>query len=238
MQCEKFETLWNEALDERRIPAEDSLLAAHAAQCRHCAEMLSLTDTLFAGLEARPTAVLSPDFAERVLADFNRPAPRLTKSAMVFAVLALAAAVAVVVGLRFQIPAGQNPAIDGLGGGTEVAIEQQKKAERAFEHDPRDRVPMPLAPALESLPGLNDEYLAMIRQTGTAFALFPDQVRRAALSDEPGLVSDHIRPVAQPMTAAWNALRRTLPGSATEMPSMTDDAKSSAYPMQLETIQG
>ena len=242
MQCEKFETLWNEALDARRAPEDDAQLVAHAAECRPCAELLTLSDTLFLGLESRPSLDPPADLAERVLADFNRPASRFARPALVFGLLAMAASIAVAVGLSWQSLPLDDPAGELPGRGSEIVIQKPVvHSEDPFDRGPYVSPAQQLGPMLDSLPGLNEDYLSVLRQTGTAVALFPGQVRRATLSEEPGMVADHIRPVAQPMTAALNALRRTLPGSASEMPEMPglpDDAKSSSYPGSPEAMSG
>lgn len=234
MQCEKFETLWNEALDVRRAPEDDAQLMAHAAECRKCAELLTIADALFIGLEARAAVEPPVDLAQRVLADFNRPASRFTQPALAIALLAMAASIAVAVGLSWQVLPIDDPAQGVPGAAPEVAVNNSPvKSDDPYDRGPSESPAKQLEPVLDSLPGLNADYLAVLRQTGTAVALFPGQVRRVTLSEEPGIVADHLRPVAQPMTAALNALRRTLPGSASEMPEvpgMPDDAKSSSCP--------
>jgi hypothetical protein len=231
MQCEKFEMLWNEALDARRAPEDDAELMKHAAECRHCAELLSISDALFTGLEARPAIEPPSDLAERVLAEFNRPAPRFTRNGLVFAVLAVAAAIAVVVGLNWQARPLQDPAGSNPGSAPEIAVETPPaESMDPFYRGPNASPDRQLGPVIDSLPGFNEEYLSVLRHTGTAVALFPGQVRRA--TEQPGVVADRLRPVTQPMTAALDALRRTLPGSASEvpeMPGMPDGAKSSSY---------
>ena len=230
MHCEKFETLWNEALDERRAPEDDAQLMAHAAECRQCAELLTTADALFIGLEGRAAVEPPADLAERVLADFNRPASRFGRPALAVALLAMAASIAVVVALSWQaLPLGPPKELPGVGPGiavTKLPVESDDAYASGLHESPAQ----PIEPPLDALPNLNAEYLAALRQTGTAMALFPGEVRRVTFSEEPGIVADHIRPLAQPMTAALNALRRTLPGSASEMPGMPDDAKSSSYP--------
>lgn len=237
MQCEKFETLWNEALDERRAPEDDAQLMAHAAECHQCAELLSNADLLFIGLEGRAAVEPPADLAQRVLADFNRPSSPFARPAVMVALLAMAASIAVAVGLSLQSLPHDAPANDAPGTGAGLAvIKPPAKSDDPFDRGPRDSAVKSTSPALDSLPGLNEDYLAVLRQTGTAVALFPGEVRRVTFSEEPGIVADHIRPVAQPVTAALNALRRTLPGSASEMPGMPDDAKSSSYPSLPDAV--
>jgi hypothetical protein len=237
MQCEKFEMLWNEALDERRAPEDDARLVAHAAECRPCAEMLRLTDVLLTGVEARPAIEPPADLPQRVLAELNRPASRFRPAGWAVAALAVAAAIAVVIDLSWQTDSLRSQPVEGLETGSQVAIQPAPPQPiDPWERGLRDTPLQQLGPALDSLPDFQDEYLSVLRQTGTAVALLPGQVRRATLSTEPGLVADHLRPVAEPMTAAFNALRRTLPGSASEMPGLPDDAKSSSYPGSLKSM--
>lgn len=233
MPCEKFEELWNATLDARQAPEENAELAAHAAQCRECAEMLSATDLLWQGLETREEPALPEDFAENVLAAFNRPAPLFSRQVRLMAALAVAAAILISVGIYVQSKPAGGPALPGEG--TELANDDTIQQDQLI-FDPHDVDE--LAPMLTSIPGLSEDYLAMFRQTGTAVALFPDQFRRVTDANESGMVVDRIRPVAQPVTAAFNALRKTLPGSTVEVPGTPEDAKSSLLLNPLESDLG
>jgi len=226
MQCEKFEVLWNAALDERRAPEEDSTLMEHAAVCPGCAGLLSGAELLLQGLDARQEVSPPADFAAGVIAAMKRPPARFSKQTRLIAAFALAAAILVVVGLALLSPDPTSAPTPG----TNPDFAQTNTAEQEqflLDLETAEQ----LAPMLTSLPGLNDNYLAMLRETGTAVALFPEQLRRASKTDEPGVMSNRIRPVTQPFTAALDALRQTLPGSGSSLPDATpEDPKSSSLP--------
>ncbi len=77
MQCHEFENRLNTVLDERRRPAADPLLAAHAADCDDCRQLLSLQAALFDGLSQRVSLSPARDFTERVVALAGREMPVL-----------------------------------------------------------------------------------------------------------------------------------------------------------------
>jgi hypothetical protein len=72
MQCREFENRLNAVLDERRWPATDPLLAAHAMHCDECRQLLSLQAALIDGLSRRNLPPLPRDFAGRVVAAAGR----------------------------------------------------------------------------------------------------------------------------------------------------------------------
>jgi hypothetical protein len=56
MRCDEFEARWNQLLDERRRPALDDRLQAHAMVCRQCHELLTGEARLFQLLEGDAAA--------------------------------------------------------------------------------------------------------------------------------------------------------------------------------------
>lgn len=66
MKCHEFEDRLHALLDDRRSPAGDSALAAHAAGCPACGQLLHGQHVLLAGLNAG-LPPLADDFARRTL---------------------------------------------------------------------------------------------------------------------------------------------------------------------------
>lgn len=67
MRCHEFELRLNAVLDDRRDPAADALLAAHAAQCADCRQVLAAQRALFAGLAELAVPPIAGDFSRRVV---------------------------------------------------------------------------------------------------------------------------------------------------------------------------
>jgi hypothetical protein len=91
MQCPEFESRLDWILDERRDPATDSALAAHAADCQPCSDLL-------AGQLAVLHAVLRLRHAHLVLEKPKRPISRIVRPA-----LAVAAAMLLALGAVWQL---------------------------------------------------------------------------------------------------------------------------------------
>src|SRR5436190_4347620 len=68
MHCHEFEERLNARLDDRGNPAADGRLAAHAADCEGCRQLLADHASLFAGLSRMNTSALRRDFARCVVA--------------------------------------------------------------------------------------------------------------------------------------------------------------------------
>jgi hypothetical protein len=66
MKCHEFENRLHALLDDRRSPAGDSALAAHAAACPTCGQLLRGQQVLLSGLRAG-LPPLADDFAYRTL---------------------------------------------------------------------------------------------------------------------------------------------------------------------------
>ena len=66
MQCAEFEQRLNAVLDDRRRPEADQRLAAHAAQCENCQQLLDEHVALLCGLKNVVTPPLAPGFSYRV----------------------------------------------------------------------------------------------------------------------------------------------------------------------------
>jgi hypothetical protein len=68
MRCEKFETLWNDCLDQRTSPQSNEQLSAHAAVCPKCAELMAGGELLNFAFPGLPQPALSVNFSDRIVA--------------------------------------------------------------------------------------------------------------------------------------------------------------------------
>src|SRR5262245_1480608 len=67
MQCAEFEQRLDAVLADRRQPQADPRLAAHAAQCENCQQLLDEHAVLLSGLKQVVTPPLAPGFSRRAV---------------------------------------------------------------------------------------------------------------------------------------------------------------------------
>lgn len=84
MYCAEFETRLNELLDERREPAGDAALVAHAAECPHCAGVLRDFDVLLESVNRLAPPAPRADFTARVVAQALAERPRRVRSSILY----------------------------------------------------------------------------------------------------------------------------------------------------------
>lgn len=118
MNCREFADRLNELLDERRNPRADRALAAHAADCQPCDELLAGHELVLATIAHLPVVPASSGFARRVVAravpEF-RPVQKLPASRAWLALstlLAAAAAMLLAVSLVWYARQGEPVAAD------------------------------------------------------------------------------------------------------------------------------
>lgn len=209
MRCEQFEERLDQLLDERRSPCVDPSLAAHAAGCAGCRELLAGCGLLLGALPGLPRPAPSADLAEHVVARATARRPLVVWSGRRAALLAVAALL--IVGLMPLVRRAAPPPQPTLPAAA---------ADVAAGH-----APIPLGRiALVSLPAISErEIKVLAHSTGERVALvvmhFPDY-SPADGSDggatrpawiEP--VADGLRPLAESVSGAWHVLRRTVPGA-------------------------
>ena len=97
MRCDEFESRLNEALDARRNPADDRLLARHAGACGRCRQLAAAMDLIGESLRWSERPEPSEALARNVLAQVASTRPAAQRSWSVWSHLTLAAAIALLV---------------------------------------------------------------------------------------------------------------------------------------------
>ncbi len=190
MKCDEFEQRLDERLDARAPVETDPLLAEHASECAACCKQLRLYEALFEGLDARPAVEPNEGFALRVLGQLRERPARLSGIAKLLVPLSLAAGLLIVL----------RPAV----------LEHPPTSEQIEATTPQ---PAAATSAVATTPPPvrldQEDYLAVFRLTGQAMATLPETVLRTASDDSP--VAHGIRPLTHSVSAALDAVRRTLP---------------------------
>jgi hypothetical protein len=120
MNCGQFETRLNLVLDQRRSPASDPVLAAHAAVCANCDELMADHMALVACASRSRVLRPRPDFAERVVAATGSTAihQRRTRRLFMAACVALSSAAAMLLAISIVWKAREA----GPDGGEQIAV--------------------------------------------------------------------------------------------------------------------
>jgi hypothetical protein len=234
MQCHEFESRLNLLLDERRPLAGDTLLAAHAAGCEPCRQLLAGQQAVLAGLRFGRATRLGPDFAQRVvdrageqpleavvLAD-RRPSRRMW--AVVIGLVATAAAALIAVSIAAvnsggdpNLAAGPNRGTGrnrGTGPGSVVVQPRGKDRKVAVATPSRkndgaaNRVVRPGTLSLFGPPA--GGYRVAIADVASTL---PEAVEKL---DEVERYAPGIRRIRVSFTMLIDALWRTIPGAAAD----------------------
>src|SRR4051812_39341347 len=109
MNCGQFETRLNLLLDQRRSPASDPALAAHAAICADCDELMADHKAVVACMADSRVPQVSKGFAKRVVAAVGPMAvpQRRTKRLMMATCVALSSAAAMLLAISIVWKARQ-----------------------------------------------------------------------------------------------------------------------------------
>jgi hypothetical protein len=202
MHCVQFEMRLNELLDERSSPDADLDLLEHARDCSDCADLLAGHELLLNGVQTLESPGAGADFAVRVaaeLADSRRPLWRR----WMWSVPAVAAAALVAVGLWRMLNA---PSYEGRSTDRLVTT-----------------IPSADVPGVQR--NVNDRYF---QYYGSQAAAMTEEFRGRRI-EWVEQMADGLKPVADSMSAALHALRRTLPGGDAPV-------RSSAEPLPLSRI--
>lgn len=220
MKCCEFERRWQELLDGRQTPREDAELNAHALVCERCRDMLLIAQVLCDDRsERQPSA--APDFADRVVAAWRtaaltdsatscatprahaveirptRTSRRWTQSWLVTsaAALLILASSALLYRLSGSLTAPAEPLASN------APLQQQQQQQDSTQMGrPAGTRPSDLdAPVGEQLVA----YQELLDSLSTRFPTLPLE----SVDD----ITGSLRPVADSVGRALDALRRTLP---------------------------
>jgi hypothetical protein len=229
MQCTEFENRLNAKLDDRQRPEVDSLLAAHAAECDDCRQLLSLQAALLAGLSRRNVPPVSREFAQRVVAAVCRPAPAVVASTRparawlaIGAVMASAAVMLLAVSLVRMARRGDAVAIGGVEPAGKVVGNRPRQRSRLAMAQPGVARQKSDSQSSEAMTGA-DLLLAAPRLPGRlreyrgAFdELVVSWPTAAARLDEVEQVAPGIRPLRASFSIIWETLSLSIPAAGTK----------------------
>lgn len=186
MHCVRFEMRLNELLDERLSPDSDLELMEHARECPQCAELLAGHELLLAATERFDAPYPQADFAVRVAAQVAAESRRSSQRSWFWTAPAVAAGVLIAFGLWRAVGGhGENGRSPG-----DSTVQHQSPT-------PEIR-----------LAGSGSHYWQVFSETEASW-------RQQITGQRPEWVdqmADGLKPVADSMSAALQALRRTLPG--------------------------
>jgi len=167
MNCGQFETRLNLLLDQRRSPASDPALSAHAAVCANCDELLADHVALVSCASHSRLPRVSADFSQRVVAAARPIAiPQLrTRRLFMAACVALSSAAAMLLAIsivwkaRQAGPSGGEPIVashgmnsaDFLVGAPHLWSTELSMAGSSLRFDEVDRIAPAFRPLRESL---------------------------------------------------------------------------------------
>jgi hypothetical protein len=188
MHCVRFEMRLNQLLDDRVSPDSDPDLVEHARECPDCGELFLGQEFLLQGIEAFDEPSAGPDLAVRVAAEAAAGSRRSRRRSWARFVPAVAAGLLLAFGVWHLLkgPAGLNPS-------------------------PNNRITNTLPRTVPSVaPESTNPYHNFVVRT---------EEWRQQLGGQPlewvDQMADGLKPVAESMSAAFHALRRTFPGGET-----------------------
>jgi hypothetical protein len=214
MHCVRFEMRLNRLFDDRASPDSDLELVEHARECPDCAELLAGHELLLRAIVTCDGPSPGSDLAVRVAAEFENGWRQSRRRSWSWTVPAVAAGLLLAFGVWHLLkdPSGSNPSgsdPSGSGNLPKVPLANMPPAvTRGAAHETSSPYYRTLVAGTREL----SERLGGQR---------PEWVDQMA---------DGLKPVADSMSAALHALRRTFPGG--ESP-----ARSSQFePLSLSRI--
>jgi hypothetical protein len=206
MHCVRFEMRLNRLLDDRASPDSDLELVEHARECPDCAELLTRNELLLSAIESCDGPSAGPDLAVRVVAELESGGRQSRRRSWTWTVPAVAAGFLLAFGVWQSL---KDPS--GTG---------QLPKDHSLVKDLTGGVTPGVTPATNNryYRRIVDSTIELRERLGGQRPEWVDQM------------ADGLKPVADSMSAAFHALRRTFPGG--ESP-----ARSSQFePLSLSRI--
>jgi hypothetical protein len=231
MRCDAFESRLNELLDRRMRPEYDARLSAHACECPRCAETLAIQQLVIAGI-TDPCDDPAPDISRRV-ARRVWPAPtadrrgrRATAIRRGWIIAALAASVTVA---AMPFMRGRNESVTQTALTTTAPPVIVETSPAPEQPDTSSSATAPFDESIDPFTGMarglgQSVARSMAHVPGVSSAVGPVAlIEPAVLPDELAEHWETLRPLAAPVAAVVDALRKSLP-RLSERP----DARSSS----------
>jgi hypothetical protein len=225
MHCSTFQHRLDALLDDRRDPAADHLLCAHAASCRHCEQILTEHVVLLSAASRLDRPAVAQDFSRRVVAAAVPAMPRSTTKLRwqtgpaIVAVLASAAAMLIAVSLVWLSRSNSGVGPNGVassGVGVWIRGFGIATPPHTQPNQPRSTVPgMSIADVLLETPLLPQRFTAYRKRLDLAVAL-PAAAQRL---DEIEQASPGLRSLHASLSVIWETLFMTMPTPAGDSPA-------------------
>jgi hypothetical protein len=223
MRCPEFHHRLDLLLDERRDPASDVAVSAHAEHCTACRDYLAAHSALLTGLAHIKSPALSADFTERIVAMAApqvalAPAPRSSRRTTIIAAFVSAAVMLLAVSVLWY--ARQQAVNDRIAGTDEKTILAGRGGLLTITRSPK--VParrasssadwqLTSADVLIHSPRLHHRFLAYPAMMGDVTFSLPEAARRI---DEIERMAPGLRPIRASLAALWDVLRYAIPTPA------------------------
>jgi hypothetical protein len=217
MHCTDFHHRLDAILDDRRDPATDRQLAAHAGDCHRCRQVLAEHQMLLLGTSRLEAPAPGPDFSRRVVlaAVADRPRAiakiRWQTGPAIVAVLASAAAMLLAISLtwlsRSGNPAGNKDVLwtSFSGFGVTTPPYERKGPQKAGGN-------FTIADVLLQTPHLPQRFGAYRSQIDLAVAL-PAAAQRL---DQIEQIAPGLRPLRASLSVIWETLMLTIPAPVSD----------------------
>ena len=226
MHCREFEDRLQAILDDRRTPQRDPRLRDHAARCESCRQLLTDQAALLADFSRRHAPQPRADFSRRVVlaatvAPLRRNSARKTWLAIGTA-LASAAAVLLAVSLAMYSRPTSTAVVAQASLRRPIAAGPRGRGfaitQPVLSHQQISRAQMPQVTGADLIleaPGLPGRlnYRGAIDELVTAL---PEAGHRL---EQMEYVAPGLRPLRLSLSAIWETLCRTIPGSQQESPT-------------------
>ena len=213
MRCPEFEQRLNAVLDDRRSPNADPRLAAHAAECPQCRQILDEHDALLSGISHLAAPTLRRDFARRTLAAARPLSPHVVSNprseklwSAAAPLLAAAAAMLITVSVVWYARLSGWNRFDRTEDAARLIIESPGLAMA-------NRGPSSNATGgdwLIEMPRLPSRLRAYRSAFGELAMAFPDAALRL---EEVEHLAAGMRPLRASFAVIWDTLRSTIPTS-------------------------
>ncbi len=211
MKCETFEQRFQDILDNRQDPLNDTQLGEHAEYCAECQEMLQASSRLWAGL-AEEVAPLHASVATAVLCEVlpqtqKSVVPKRALSPTVLSASLIALALLLTVPLWNYLATTDNqPGTEQKPGIAQADTEQTPLDPATPGDDSKPEIAKEISPVPSGSPNFDAPFPA-------PFNLFVQHFREAGRPAWISEVSVSFRPVTNSVGSTLNVLRRSLPGN-------------------------
>jgi hypothetical protein len=194
MQCDQLQRHIDAILDCRGEFGSDAQLVSHLAGCPPCRQLVAAYEAMLLGTELLTGAEPGERFVEQTVASADLRRAARTSRRWVAAAAIAASLLAVF--FTWRVTSSALPDTRGPAGSPRIA-----RSDGLKHQDLRDELTI-------------ETVARMCQATGQNLAVLPQTVRRVASLPGTDRIVGPIRPLTEPMEAAWEVLLRAWPGEA------------------------